>query len=154
MCRVLWVMCDEPSVGPLSALCIRAAKLAFIARADPAQELPRVDPVVVAIVPLEVDGVLADTRSGGRTRRFLEHRQSTWLRLRGLTRQPMIGIALLIASSAGAGVTEELERVMRNVAVAPLDVDTLAAGDVHFDRLRGGNQFHGTSLNACAMCDV
>lgn len=101
-----------------------------------AQELPGINPQLVAIVEMKLNRVFANAFRRSRFDGGLEHRQrprrQLW-RLSGL----LMGLrSLLIAQRAGAGITQKREGIMRLVAALPLDVEARAGAQVHFNRLR------------------
>jgi hypothetical protein len=106
----------------------RTSDLALLARANFAQEFPRVNAEVVIVIPLEADGVLPNTFGGKRFGGGFEHGQGAWRRFRGLTRRTAGFVALFVAHGAGAGVAQENESVMRGVGVGPNDVHASSGG--------------------------
>src|SRR5882762_1537461 len=109
--------------------------LAFLTRAEFAQELPGVNAKVVVIVPLEPDGVFAHALGGDWLGRGFEHGQRAGSKSGRFARPASSFIALFVAHGARAGVTEEDKIVVRNVAVGPFNVDTRAGGKVYLHRL-------------------
>lgn len=104
------------------------------------QELPRVDAVVVAIIPGERDGVASDLGDFGGPRRLFVHRDAA-LRLGRLADDVAGLLASIVASGARAGIAQIREGVRAGVAVVPFDLHARAAGFVDFDgfRLDGGH---------------
>src|SRR5271166_6338861 len=87
------------------------ARLAVLAGAVLAQKLPRVDAVLVAVVPGEADTVLADGLNIGGPRQRLEHGQRPRHRLQRIARLPPVFLALVLAKRARAGVAQKHEAV-------------------------------------------
>src|SRR3974390_720339 len=75
-------------------------RLAVLARAVLAQKLPRIDAVLVAVVPGEADTVLADGFYLGGSRQRLEHGQRAGHRLQRIAWLPSVLVAFLLAQSA------------------------------------------------------
>src|SRR5215471_1262368 len=96
-----------------------------------AQELPGINTVLVAVIPLEADGVLAHRFRLNGARRSLEHRQGAGDRLQRITGLAAVLVALLIAHRAWASVAQEGKAVGALMAVLPLDLHACAGGDVH-----------------------
>lgn len=90
----------------------------------------------MAVVPVELNRVLADWLGGHRLRSRFIDAQFVWSVLRGLTRLPIGLHAFFVAQSAGAGIPQMREAVVRDVPIFPLDRDTLAGREMNFDRLR------------------
>src|SRR5579883_282950 len=107
-------------------------------RAEVAQELPRVDAVLVAVVPRESDCVLADTCGFYWLRSRFEHRQHARLCMFWLSGFTIFAHPLVITQCARTRVAKVLEAVMALVSVLPLDVHARPGSQLHFDRLRGG----------------
>ena len=108
-----------------------ACSPALRARANFSQELPGVNSEIVVIIPLELDGVLPDALGGNRSGGWLEHGQSPRREFRWFSRFAPCLIPLLVAHGAGAGIAEENEGIMRNVAVGPLDIHAATRGEIH-----------------------
>jgi hypothetical protein len=95
--------------------------------------------VLVAIIPSETDGVIADLGDFRGARRRLEHLQ----RARGIWRGGLIGLAvalcaLFVARGAGTGITQIGKGVRALVAVFPANFHGCAAGFVDLDGGRLG----------------
>src|SRR6266702_179598 len=102
---------------------LTAWDVAHRALADAAQVIPRVDAGFVAVVPLELQRVLADRSDVHRSRRrFVHHQQRLrlWLRLAG---RAAALLALIVACGARAGVAQPAEVPRTLVAIAPVDFD-------------------------------
>ena len=83
-----------------------AARLAV---ADAAEVFPGVEAGLVAVVPLELEGVLADGRDlDGPGRRFVHDEEGLRLRL-GLPGFPASSLAFFMAGGAGAGIAQPAE---------------------------------------------
>src|SRR5512146_72143 len=115
-----------------------AAHLAFGAGADFTEVLPRVDPVLVIVVPGEADRVFADRFDFGGSRQRFEERQGTGNRLRRVAWLAAFFRALVVTESAGAGVSQKDKGVAGAVAVFPLELHAVAGGLVNFDGLGVG----------------
>lgn len=116
-------------------LCCRSRFGAFRTRTKRSQEIPRVDAVLMTIVPMELDGVFPDPACGSRLRGWFEHRQCT-----GFGFLPLPGLAarlypIVIAQRTRACVPEVLKRIVTLMAVLPGDVHTLASGEVNVHSL-------------------
>src|SRR5438067_2442380 len=125
-------MCGRIRVIPCSCICT------FLARAVLTQKFPRVNPMLVAIVPVEADGILAHRRRLHGLRSRLEHRQLARLGY-GLSRFAYLAAALaalLIAERAGTSVPQPREAVAAQVAVFPGDLHAGAGSEIHLYRLR------------------
>src|SRR5579864_4582069 len=105
--------------------------LALGARAVFAQEFPRLVAVLVAVVPLEADGVLTDRRHLGRPGGAFEDGELAGLWLDGRADGAAALGALFVAVRTGAGIAQPLESVVALVAVFPGDVHARAGGHVH-----------------------
>ena len=108
--------------------------LALLAGTNLAQEFPGIDAQLVSVVPMKLDRIFAHALGRQGLDRGLEHgkcpgRQG-W-RISGFA--PALG-ALIIAQGAGAGVAQECERVVRTMAVFPIDVHARAGREIYFDR--------------------
>ena len=68
--------------------------------------------------------------------RFLIQGQQAGGLFGGLARIATMGVALLGAGGAGAGVAQPLETEMSAMAVVPFNVHARTGGDVDFDGLR------------------
>jgi hypothetical protein len=89
----------------------------------------------VAIVPGELDGVLTDTLGGDGLGGGLEHRQRSRRGLWRLARPASCLGALILTHGAGACLAKINEAVMRDVAVAPLDVNAGSGREINLYRL-------------------
>ena len=111
-----------------------AGGAAFFAGAPVAEVVPGVDSVLVAVVPTEADGVVADLGDFGGTELRLEHLQrATGVRGGGLVGTAMLFFAFFVAERAGAGVTQIGEGVGALMAVFPADFHGGAGGFVDLD---------------------
>src|SRR5208282_5716063 len=111
-----------------------AARVAALAGAPVAQVSPGKDSVLVAVVPVEADGVVAHLRNLVGTDRRLEHLQAA----AGSSRSGLVGPAmalfpLVVAVGAGAGIAQVDEGVAALVAVLPEDFHGAAAALVDLD---------------------
>ena len=77
---------------------------AFGAGAKSPQEVPRIDAVLVPIIPAELDGVFAHATGLQGFGRGLEHRQAAWLGFDWFAGFALRFHPFLIAQGAGAGV--------------------------------------------------
>ena len=119
-------------------------QLAFLTRTPVAQELPGINSQLVPVVEVKFDGVFANAFRRSRFDGGLEHGQGSRRRFRRIAGLLVVLGSLLIAQSAGAGITQEWEGIVGMVAVFPLDVEAGAGSQVDFDRLRirgGGHEF-------------
>ena len=112
---------------------------AFRTWAKRPQEVPRIDPVLMAVVPTELDRIFANAACRDGLRRSLEHRQRAGLRLFGFAGLPVRLYAILVAKRTRTRIPQVSKRIMALVAVLPFDVHALAGGQVDFDgfRVRG-----------------
>src|SRR4051812_3752187 len=111
---------------------------AFGTRTKHPQEVPRINPVLMAIVPAELDRVLAYSAGVQRLHCRLEHRQGSGGLLLRIARLTLRLHPLLVAESTRTGIAQIPERVMTPVSVLPLDVHPLSGGKVDIDALRVG----------------
>ena len=98
--------------------------------------------MLMAIVPGKADGVFADRLHFGRSRRSLEHGQSSRDRLDRITRLARVTLAFFVAQCAGAGIAKKRKRINAAMTVLPLDLHTGAGGYIHFYGFWIGNQVH------------
>src|ERR671935_1380834 len=85
-----------------------------------AQEIPGVNPQLMAVVPAKLDCVLAyGFRADWLCRRF-EHRQRSRHRLWRLTNFPAAFVALLVTQSAGTCIAQPGKRIAAGMAVFPI----------------------------------
>lgn len=99
-----------------------------------AQVIPRIDAVLVAVIPAEADGVVAHRSNLGGAEDGLEHHQRTGVfRARGLIGQAMLLLALVVAQGAWATVAQVGKGVGGLVAVVPDDVHGAAVRLVNLD---------------------
>jgi len=119
-------------------------RLAFLARTPVAQELPRINSHLVVVVKMKLDRVFAHAFRRNRFDCGLVHWQcpgGEFRRLSGLLVRLGPG---LVAQRAGACIAQEGKRIVRPVAVLPLDVQTGPCAQIHFHRLwvrSGGHEF-------------
>jgi hypothetical protein len=111
----------------------RPRRPTLLAGAPIPQKLPGIYPQLMAVVPMKLDGVFAHSVRRFRPGQSLEHGQRSRRGLRRLSRFSSGLASLLVTKRAGAGVAQERERIVRSMAVFPLDVHTRARGQVHFD---------------------
>jgi len=107
-----------------------------------AQIIPRIDAVLVAVIPTEADGVIAHRRNLGGAQNGLEHHQRAGIfRARRLIGPAMLFLALVVAQRAGATIAQVGEGVGGLVAVVPDDVHGAAVRLVYLDGcgLRGAH---------------
>jgi hypothetical protein len=105
------------------------------ARADGAEVFVAEDAGIVAIVEVDLHGVIADLRGGLGADFGLEHGQGRRGHGRGFgacAAMLLFLVALLVAGGAGAFFAKIREIVMAGVIVGPGDVHTCSAGDVNF----------------------
>jgi hypothetical protein len=98
--------------------------------------------MLVAIVPREADGILADRLNLGGPCRRLEHGQRSRDRLDGIARVTAVLLALFVTQGARAGITQKRKAVNGAMAVLPLDLYARTGGDVNFDGFWIGNWVH------------
>src|SRR5215470_4228601 len=103
-------------------------RLALVAGTDLPQKVPRVNSEVVTVVPVELDGVLADTFGGEWSGGGLEHRQCTRRGFRRFPRGASGLAALLFAERTWAGIPQKNKGIGRVVAVAPVDFHSRPTG--------------------------
>src|SRR5512147_639055 len=109
---------------------------ALAAGAELAQEIPGEDAVLVAVAPVEADGVAAHALGGGSLGRRSKHGQGAGCWLGTLAGFAVLLDALVVAQGAGTGIAQVLKRVRTLVAVHPLDVHAGALFQVNLHRLR------------------
>src|ERR1019366_2759639 len=97
---------------------------AFLALADPAEVLVGVDAGIVAVAPVDPDGVVAHRFHGEHLERRLEHRE--WIVRLGRAWGGAVGAA---ARGAGALVAQVDEAVIAGVAILPIDLDAFRFGN-------------------------
>src|SRR6516162_8958275 len=124
----------------------QAARLAILAGAMLAKELPRIDAVLVPVVPGEADAVLPYGFDLRRTRQRLENGQRARHWLQRIARLPAVFLALFHAKGTGTRVAQEHEGVGAAMAIFPLDVHTVTRGFVDLNRLGICDQFHEQAL--------
>jgi len=110
--------------------------LALRARTPVPQKLPRINTQLVAVVEMEFDRVLAHAVRRSRFDGGLEHGQRP---SRGFRRLSWLLVGLgpfLVAQRARTCITQERKRIMRLVAILPLNIDTCASGQVDLYRFR------------------
>src|ERR1035437_1601479 len=100
--------------------------VAQVALADAPQVVPGVDAGFVAVVPFELQCVLADGRHFDRTGRLLIHRQQGLGFRLWLARCAAGLLALFMAGGAGAGVAQPTESPRALVAGAPVNLHAAA----------------------------
>ena len=100
------------------------------------QPLPGVNPKLVAVIPVELNCVLANSSGRKWLSNGFVHSQFIGCGLSGLTRLPMCLCTFFIAKGTWTGVSQIWEGVAGNMAIFPLDSDALAGCQVNFDRLR------------------
>ena len=124
--------------GPeLHSLFARAA--AFFAGTDFAQPPPGINDEIVAIVPFEFHGVLADGFSREGLRGFFKDGQLAGFEV-GLFAWSASGFgAFFIAQRARTGIAEKWKSVLRKMPITPLDFDAGAGFQVNFDGCGIGN---------------
>ena len=94
----------------------------------------------MAVVPLELNSVFADGFGGNWFWRGLKHRQFAGFGLDRLSGAATGFRALFVAESAGAGVAQEGESVVREMSVFPFDFESGARGQVDFDGFGVGRE--------------
>src|SRR5215469_15073856 len=125
----------------------QAARLAILARAVFAQELPGIDAMLVPVVPGEADAVLTDRLDFRRTRQRFEDRQRPCDRFQRIARLAAVFLALFDAECAGTRIAQKHEAVGAAMAILPFDVHAAARSLVDFDRLGIGDEFHESGLS-------
>lgn len=113
-----------------------ARRATDFARAVLAQEWPRVDTQVVAVVPVEANGIASDGFGVGRAGFFFKHGQRAWSQGGRLAGSALCFFAFVVTESARAGIAQEDERVAGVVAVLPGDLEACSASDIHLDGFR------------------
>jgi len=121
-------------------------RLALLTRAPIPQELPRINPQLVPIVEMKLDGVFAHAVGRCRFDRRLEHGQRPRRGFRGLSRLLMGLRPLLVAERARTGIAQEGKRIVRLMSILPLDIETGAGAQVHFYRLGVCHCRHKSSI--------
>ena len=91
--------------------------------------------MLVAIIPLEADGVAANGSSFLRFGRGMKHGQRSRFGFGRLSDFSAALIALFIAERAGAGIAQPGKAVMALVAVFPLDIQAGSGSYVDLNRL-------------------
>src|SRR6202020_3630226 len=109
---------EKLSLGP--------ERTTFLARADFPQELPGINAEIVAVVPMELDGVFANAFGRKRFRGSFEHGQRVGCARRSFPGLASRLLALIVAHGAGAGVKQVDEIGMRGMAVVPRDMHSSA----------------------------
>ena len=107
--------------------------LARLAGTNLAQKFPGIDSQLVSVVPMKPDRIFTHALGRQGLDRGLEHGECPGRRLANSGFAPALG-ALIVAQGAGAGVAQECERVMRTMAVFPIDVHARAVREIYFDR--------------------
>lgn len=108
---------------------------AFLALAQLAQVIPRIDSAGMAVIPCDIERVPAHRLHFFGLGGFLIHGQQSSSLLCGLAGVAMMIVALFRAGGARAGVAQPLKAKVRAMAVVPLNIHARTGGDVHFDRL-------------------
>src|ERR1035441_8287673 len=96
--------------------------LAVLAGAVLAKELPRIDAVLMAVVPGKPDAVFTHRLDLGGTRQRLEHGQRTGNRLQGIAGLASVFVAFFRTQRTRASIPQKHEIVRAAMAVFPLDV--------------------------------
>src|SRR6516164_6512001 len=125
----------------------QAARLAILAGAMFAKELPGIDAMLVPVVPGEADAVLPDRLDFRRTRQRFEDWQRARHRFQRIARLATVFLALFDAECARAGIAQKHEAVGAAMAILPFDVHAAARSLVDFDRLGIGDEFHESVLS-------
>ena len=126
-------------------LLLYSSHLALFARAPIPQELPGIKPQFMAIIPVKLDGVLAHRFGGSWLGGGLEHRQRPRGGFLWLARLSMHFPTLLVTQRTGTGIAKISERVVRMMAVFPVNVDASASGEVDFDGFGVGSGHRSVS---------
>jgi hypothetical protein len=124
----------ESSLLQRKLSCLRGGALgtALLARTNIPQELPGINAQLVPIIPVKFDGVFAHALCRQRFGRLFEHGKRTGCEFRPLAGLASRLTALIVTQSAGTGIAQEGERVVRAVAILPLDIQAGATRQVHF----------------------
>lgn len=116
-----------------------AGGAAFVARAPLAEVIPGEDSVLVAVVPVEADGVIADRGNFvGSELRLVHLQRGGGFRGGGLAGLAVSLVALFVTRGAGTGGAQVGEGVGALVAVFPGDFHGGASGFVDLDGGRLG----------------
>jgi hypothetical protein len=125
---------------------LHSRRLTLLARTPIPQKLPRINPQLVVVVEMKLDRVFAHAVRRGRFDGGLEHRQRPWREFRRFS-WLAVGLApLLVAKRARTGVPQERKRIMRLVAILPLDIETRSRAQIHLHRLRVRYYCHKFSI--------
>jgi hypothetical protein len=114
----------------------RATCAALRANAMAAKVIPRVDPALMSIIPMETNRIPANGRNRLRPRRSLIHlqqRSRLWLRLPWLAPGSS---SLFMTGGTRAGITQPAERPTALVAIFPVDLHARTGGLLHPDPSR------------------
>ncbi len=101
----------------------------------------------MAVIPGDVQCIFSNRLDLFRACGLFVHGQQSVSWLGWLTRLAIVIIALFGAGSAGAGVAQPLEAIVRAMAVVPLNVHAGAGGDIDLDGfgIDDGHQFQSTT---------
>jgi hypothetical protein len=105
-------------------ICFRGGALgvAFFTRAYIPQKLPGINAQLVAVIPVKLDGVFAYALGRQGLGCLLEHGEGAGREFRPLTGLAARLATFVVTQGAGAGIAQEGKRVVRAVAILPLDV--------------------------------
>lgn len=118
----------------ISAVWLLFCSNTLFTRAIASQELPRINPVLVAVVPFEADGVLAHGRDLIRLGGLTVHGQFAGFEFGGSAQHTSAAAALFIAQGAGTGIAQPVEAVAAGVTVFPSDFHACASSHIHLHR--------------------
>src|SRR5947209_5504012 len=97
------------------------------------QVVPGIDATLVSIIPLEVDGILADRIGRLRPQLGFVHWQERGGLLYRLSRLTSIRGALLRTSGARTRIPQPLKGILALMSVLPFNIHTSTGGDVYLD---------------------
>jgi hypothetical protein len=148
--------------GSLHFLGMRASvgcprRLALFAGTPIPQELPGINPQLVIVIETKLDRVFAYAFRRSRLYGRLVHRQSPRGKFPRLSRLLMSLSAGLVAQGARTGIAQEWKRIMRAVAVLPLDIQTRTGAQIDFHRFRvrrGSHEFSIAQRNPAFFQDA
>ena len=121
-------------------------RLALLTRAPFPQELPRVNPQLMAVIKLKSDCIFTYAFGRSCLDGGFEHGQRSWRwlgRLSGLLVRLGPG---LIAQRTGTSIAQEWKRIMRHVPVLPLDIQASTSAQIYFHRFRVAHDNHEFSI--------
>src|ERR1700732_2702281 len=101
---------------------------------------------------MKLDGVLAHAFRRGRLDGRLEHGQRARRRFRRVSGLPATPCTLIITESAGTGIAQKYERVVRTMAVLPLNLYARSGRQADLDRLRIRRWLHDFSIAQALSC--